>query len=251
MGQTTPGLRVWAWINFLLALLVLAIFPIASLGSQTGLWDFRGAFSVIKIEPILGGITVISSVVLLIVLRRRQIPRYRGFAWVSLIVVIVALTPLLIKAREASQLPPIHDITTDTENPPAFFNAVNVRPEGSNSLTYGGAELAAQQRAAYPNVKPIVTALSPVQAFQRAKQVADELGWKIDRSDESAGTIEATETSFWFAFVDDIVIRIRPRPDGAGSRVDLRSISRVGMSDIGANAARIERFINAFQEPNQ
>ena len=248
MAEATSTLKTWAWINLVLAVLVFATFPISALGSQFGFWGFRGAFAAIKVEPILGAITVISSIALLVALRRRRVSQYRGLAWFSLIVVIVSLTPLLVKVREASQLPAIHDITTDTKSPPAFFNAVSIRPEGSNSLEYGGAELAAKQKAAYPNVAPIITTLSPPQAFARATEVANELGWKIVDSNEAQGRIEATQTSTWFGFVDDIVIRIRPDgPERSGSRVDLRSVSRVGVSDIGANAARIRRFIEAFE----
>ena len=245
MDEATPALGRWARINFLLALLVLGIFPVAALGSRTGLWDFRGAFSAIKVEAFLGTLAVVSSIVLLLMLRKRRVAQHRGLTWVSLILVIVALTPLLIKVREATQLPPIHDITTHFTDVPLFSNAVSLRPEGSNSLEYGGNEVARQQKSAYPGVAPIATPLPPAKAFREAERIARDLGWQIAHADESTGTIEATETSTWFGFVDDIVIRIRP--DASGSRIDLRSVSRVGVSDIGANAARILRFTKAFQ----
>lgn len=247
MAEATPRLRLWGRINFILALLVLATFPVAALGSRTGLWSFGGAVGAIAVEAGLGGATMASSVILLLALHTRQISQYRGLAWLSLFIVIASLAPVARKVYAAKELPPIHDITTDVANPPVFVNATLLRPEGSNSLTYGGPKLAQQQKSAYPDVAPIVTPLPPGQAFQRAITIAKDVGWDVVHRNEQAGSIEATYTSAWFGFVDDIVIRIRPQ--GSGSRVDLRSVSRVGVSDLGANAARILRFTKAFQQP--
>jgi uncharacterized protein (DUF1499 family) len=64
-------------------------------------------------------------------------------------------------------------------------------------------------------------------------------------SDPAAGRIEANETTRWFRFTDDVVIRVAP--DGAGSRVDVRSVSRVGRSDFGVNAGRIRAYTAALK----
>ena len=143
--------------------------------------------------------------------------------------------------RIAKSVPAIHDITTDTENPPGFSVLLPVRRDAPNGADYGGPEVAAKQRAAYPDVKPAHLPVSPREAFDRALAAAQKMGWTIAAADPASGSIEATATTFWFGFKDDVVVRIRP--DGAGSRVDVRSASRVGRSDIGANAARVREYL--------
>jgi len=96
--------------------------------------------------------------------------------------------------------------------------------------------------AAYPDLKPIVISEPPQAAFTRAVQVAQDMGWKIVNANPQSLRIEATDTTFWFGFHDDVVIRITPAP--TGSRIDVRSVSRVGKSDLGTNARRIEAYLS-------
>jgi uncharacterized protein (DUF1499 family) len=142
-------------------------------------------------------------------------------------------------------VPPIHDITTDTQNPPHFDAILPLRQNTPNSAQYGGESVAAQQRQAYPDIQPALLEASPEKAFDAALASARELGWKIVATDTQQGRIEATDTTLWFGFKDDVVIRISPN-DG-GSRVDMRSVSRVGRSDIGKNAERIRNFMEALR----
>ncbi len=147
----------------------------------------------------------------------------------------------------SGDIPPIHDITTDFENPPAFAELVTIRAEAEapNPPGYSGVEAAAQQREAYPDIGPIILAgTEPEAAFDRARAAVDAVGWDLVAEDRSSGLIEASDTSFWFGFTDDIVIRVTPM--NAGSRIDLRSKSRIGRSDLGANAARIREYIEAI-----
>jgi len=102
--------------------------------------------------------------------------------------------------------------------------------------------VAAQQQQAYPDLKPKVLSLPPAEAVQKSIDAARSLGWQIAGSDTAAGRIEATDTTGWFGFKDDVVIRVRPQAQG--SRVDVRSASRVGRSDIGKNAERIREFLD-------
>jgi len=120
-----------------------------------------------------------------------------------------------------------------------------LRATAPNSAEYGGPEIAAQQRAAYPDIQPIVLPLAPTEAFQRALGAAREMGWEIVATDSAAGRIEATATTFWYGFKDDVVIRLT-LTDG-GTRVDVRSESRVGGSDIGTNARRIREYVKRLQ----
>jgi uncharacterized protein (DUF1499 family) len=144
----------------------------------------------------------------------------------------------------ARSVPPIHDITTDTENPPQFDAILALRAEAPSSVEYGGESIASQQQEAYPEIQPILTDSSPDVAFTAALRAAHDLGWNIVAQKPQQGRIEAVDTTFWFGFKDDVVIRIKAREKG--SRVDIRSVSRVGRSDVGTNARRIREFIQAF-----
>jgi uncharacterized protein (DUF1499 family) len=144
----------------------------------------------------------------------------------------------------------IHDITTDPENPPGFVSVLPLRKDAPNSATYGGPEIAAQQRAAYPDIRPLVSDLPPARAFERALSVAQRMGWSIVDDNAAEGRIEATATTRWFGFKDDVVLRIVPAA-GNGSRIDIRSVSRVGRSDVGTNARRIRTFLKMFVEASK
>ena len=120
-----------------------------------------------------------------------------------------------------------------------------ILPLRADAAMYAGEETAAQQRGAYPEIKPQVLSVPPDEAFERALAVTREMGWEIVAAEKSEGRIEATDTTFWFGFKDDVVIRIQPVE--AGSRMDVRSASRVGVGDLGVNAARIRRFLERLQ----
>ena len=163
----------------------------------------------------------------------------------GLIAAIAALLILLFPAYwlvKARGVPPIHDITTDTANPPGFAAVLADRlAEHANSAVYDPA-VAALQRAAYPDVQPLPVARSPGETFVKALAVAKAMGWKIDAAEAESGRIEATDTTRWIGFRDDIAVRVSATEDGK-SRVDIRSLSRQGESDIGANAKRIRTYL--------
>jgi uncharacterized protein (DUF1499 family) len=147
-------------------------------------------------------------------------------------------------ASRSGAVPPINDITTDFADPPQFTALAREAPNAGRDMSYPGEEFASQQRAGYPDLAPIPFLGPPDRAFAAAKMAIESFGWKVVSADEAAGTIEATDTSRIFRFVDDIVIRIRPQPTGA--IVDMRSKSREGRGDLGANAARIRRLSEAL-----
>jgi uncharacterized protein (DUF1499 family) len=146
--------------------------------------------------------------------------------------------------RDARSVPPIHDITTDLERPPTFDAIVPLRADAPNSLERPS-ELSEQQRLGYPDLAPVTLSMPPHQAFDRALAVAQQANWDIVTADKDAGRIEATDTTRWFGFHDDVVVRLTPW--GAGTRVDVRSVSRVGGSDVGTNARRIRQYLTALQ----
>lgn len=147
--------------------------------------------------------------------------------------------------QTARQVPAIHDITTDTGDPPEFRAVMPLRPEGANSLDYAGPGLARQQRQAYPEIQPAEFETSRGRVFDAALATALEMGWRIVDSDRPDGRIEAVATTFWFGFKDDVVVRVSGSADGA--RVDVRSVSRIGVSDAGKNAARIRAYLDALK----
>ena len=158
--------------------------------------------------------------------------------------VAVAAIPLRSLAWVWSA-PPIHDVTTDTEDPPAFVAAVPLNTPGRTD--YGGPTLAERQRAAYPDLRPAVLPVAPADAFRRALTIVRRLGWELLATDPDTFRIEATDRTFWFGFDDDVVIRIAAAGE-RGSRVDVRSMSRVGVGDLGVNARRVRAFLDALTE---
>jgi uncharacterized protein (DUF1499 family) len=139
--------------------------------------------------------------------------------------------------------PPIHDISTDLENPPTFETVTRLRGDAPNRLERPP-DLGEEQRKGYPDIAPITLPEPRDVVFDRALAAAQEMGWQIVTADKATGRIEATDTSRWFGLTDDIVVRLTPW--GSGTRVDVRSVSRVGVNDAGANARRIRRYLDAL-----
>lgn len=152
--------------------------------------------------------------------------------------------------QAARSVPRIHDITTDLENPPAFVAILPLRANAPNSAVHGGPAVAAAQRSGYPDLATAMLNLSAEQAFTKAEQAARAMGWEIVSTDRASGLIEATETTRWFGFKDDVVVRVRAAAAG-GSRVDVRSVSRVGGSDVGTNAKRIREYLRRLRSQSE
>jgi uncharacterized protein (DUF1499 family) len=222
-----------------LALAVLAV--LAGFGSRWGWWHFRTGFDLLR-WSVYGAIaTMLLSLVALVVTRPGASRRGFPLALFALLVgMVVALVPWSWQ-QKARSVPPIHDISTDLNNPPAFVAVAPLRADAPNPMEYGGPEIAAQQREAYPDLQPLVLDLPRERAFQRALDSARGMGWEIVAADPAAGRIEATDQTFWFGFKDDVVIRLTPL--GSRTVLDVRSLSRVGGSDVGANAERIREYL--------
>jgi len=158
------------------------------------------------------------------------------------------LAPILMMLKGADTNPFIHDVTTDLDNPPRFLTLTPrlYDPNGERGLM--GGPFAENYRTlhseGYPDLAPVTLNMSVDQAFEKARATAEQLGWSIADAAPAAGRIEATVVTRWFGFQDNVALRIRPA-DG-GSVIDVRSVSVVGISDLGANAARIKAFIAAI-----
>ena len=218
----------------------LAAVPLSVLAVRLGL-DYSIGLPIFALSGVVGLVVVILLVVVSV------LPRYRADRTRALIWALPALPPVLLVTAILStggKYPPIHDITTDTGDPPRFDAGVHYRGEDANSIAIKPDVIEIQERF-YPDLSTIETDMSPDAAFARATEVAESMGWKIYNSDPANGRIEAETSSLWFGFTDDIVIRIGRGADG-DTEVDLRSVSRVGRSDLGANAARIRSFSEKF-----
>ena len=228
-----------------IAAVLLALGPI---GWRAGWWHFRFAFLTLMPWAAYFGIAALCVSALALLVGRSRI-EWRGVAVaVAAFVagIMIAYIPWQYD-RVRQTVPPIHDITTDPDNPPAFASAVAVRAaEGANPVAYEGAKIAEQQRQAYPDIAPLTLGLSREVAFNRALDAARRMGWTIVAADEAAGRIEASDKSRWFGFTDDIIVRVTA--SGSGSRVDIRSSSRLGRSDFGVNAARVRAYLAELRE---
>jgi hypothetical protein len=152
----------------------------------------------------------------------------------------------LHRRMQAASGAPIHDITTDIVQPPQFVAILPLRKDAPNPATYGGPEVALKQRSAYPDIQTLIINAPGPQAFEQALAAARAIGWRIVAEEPREGRIEATDTTFWFGFKDDIVVRVTAA-DERRSLVDVRSVSRVGRSDVGKNAARIRAYLRRIK----
>ena len=217
---------------------------VGALGSRYGLWPFLVGFYFLFAGILVALICAIWGIAALVFLRGKgRIEARAPFVYGAMLSSLVLAT-MFVQFLDASRSPPIHDISTDLIDPPEFDQLIEVRGRNSNDLTYSD-EDRQQQAIAYPAIKTLRTGRDLNESFDRVIAVATSMGWEIVNSDRRAGIVESTATTFWFGFKDDVVIRIRAA-NGA-SLIDLRSVSRVGMSDLGANAARITRFLAAFE----
>jgi uncharacterized protein (DUF1499 family) len=235
LGQTVPA------VALLVAALAAAGVVLAGPGYRFDWWDLGSAFTLLRWGAQLGAAGVVVSVIALIVSIARRSRRHLGVAALALVVALAAFGIPWRMQAQARRVPSIHDVTTDPDDPPAFVAVVARRQGAQNPVEYGGPAVAAQQRRAFPDLVPLDLAAPPERAFAAVEVAARALGWEIAAAGPAEGRLEATATTPWFGFKDDVVVRIRP--EAGGSRVDVRSVSRVGLSDVGANANRIREFL--------
>ena len=240
---TSPVTRadVVTWAGFTLALLAGATAILAGFGSRAHWWDFMTGFAILRDAAIGGLIAAVVSLVGGVLVRHEHHPSVFALAAIGIVIGLVTAGVPMAWLHTAESMPKIHDISTDVANPPVFISIMPLRQNAENGAEYVGSAVAVQQQAAYPDIKPIVLPVAASTAFKDALETAKNMGWDIVSADAAAGRIEAVATTFWFGFKDDVVVRITPV--AGGTRVDLRSVSRVGLNDIGTNASRVRTFL--------
>ena len=242
-----PG---WYQVGPIVTALGVLLLVLSPVGYRLG-W-FGVPIALLRLIPI-GLIVCAVGLVVSVAAILRTPPGIGWSEWIfpaAAIVVSIAVCVIpIIGIIHARHVPRIHDITTDTDMPPAFVALAAARAAAPNGLDYGGAEVASAQKKGYPDLVTVFSKLSPDALFARAQQAVRDFGWKVADMNDSQLRIEATETTLLYGFKDDIVIQIRS--DAGGSRLDVRSASRVGHSDLGVNAARIRKFLARLQATPQ
>ena len=273
--------------GFALGLSIFSVlwFAIAALGTKFGLWNYGFGLGVMmgNLKAGLGrfviGAAVISSVLALIIALIRSPRKQATMLALGAILIISLLGFRWIGFQlNALRLPPIHDVQTDWLNPiqPSEKLVQEREKSGAENLiedapvvperASGGwpgtggrpvselqeeaefdpAKQSSPKNAPYPMLETLLEpAASYDMAYEAALEAVKARGWKVVTDDVQSGSIEATVTSFWFDFKDDVMIRVMP--EGEGSRIDVRSISRVGLSDLGANSKRVSDLLGEIQ----
>jgi hypothetical protein len=220
----------------ILAALAAAALLLSGPGTRAGWWDFKiglllfaGAFLIGFLALVISGIAW---------LRTRP---NRTAAVATIVGAMIALLPL-VQIAAARGKPGIHDISTDLADPPRFSAVLPLRSGAPNKVSDRVDEATARaQRNAYPDLTTIDLPLAPDAAFTKAVEAAKKMDWEIVSLRPADGIIEATATTAWFGFRDDVVVRLRST--GSHTRIDVRSVSRVGGGDAGKNADRIRHYL--------
>lgn len=235
----------WAKAILVGAVIAAVLLPVGALGTKFGVWGFQTGFLALAAASVLAVLGLVTGLAALFVSRKRGYADDMPSLFIGLGVCGLIIALMGMQFYTASSVPPIHNISTDISDPPQFDAVVALRGADSNPLEYNADQLAPLQQEAYPWVQPLILSVSRDAALTQAEAALEALGLEIVAVDRDAGIVEATDTTFWFGFKDDVVVRVRD--SGAGSVVDVRSVSRVGQSDLGANARRIGQILEQLQ----
>lgn len=240
----------WAWTSLGFGMAGALLLALSGYGYQWNWWGLGTAFT--WLLPGSGVLALIGfSLALFFGFTRRNNPEVKGagFTLVGLVLSIAVMGTLGYWFMEALKYPPIHDITTDIENPPEFRNIVALRADAPNDTTYGDQEKAEMQREAYPDVETLYLEMGYDESFDRALAAAERMPWEeIVTQNRQTGRIEAYDKLPWFGFIDDVVIRVDTSESANQTKIDVRSVSRIGRSDIGVNAHRIREYLKEVRQ---
>jgi len=241
-NRTSSAITIIPSAGLALALASGAAAAMAGFGNRMELWHFRTGFVILKWAAYGGLAAALISLTGAVLTGKKGLLREVVYGFAGFIVGGAIFALPLHWRMQAASVPPIHDITTDIVKPPQFVAILPLRKDAPNSAVYGGPEIALKQRAAYPDVQTLIINAPGPQAFEQALAAARAMGWQIVAAEPREGRIEATDSTLWFGFKDDIVVRVTTA-DKHRSLVDVRSESRVGRSDVGVNAKRIRAYL--------
>lgn len=234
MGNKIVGhLAVW---GLRLALITPVIMLIAGGLYRMRFVDFQIALLAFAIAVLIAGLAALFGLVGAVLGGHGKTTR----AVTALVVALLVLVAPLNTVRQGAGVPMIHDITTDLEDPPIFVEVPRKRSISDNSLDID-AEVLAAQKAYYTDIGPTMLPMAKTEAFALVREAVDAFDWVVHAENANLGYIEATASTPFFGFRDDVIIRVTE--DTGGARVDMRSASRVGLSDLGVNAGRIRDFM--------
>jgi len=229
---------------------------IAAFGSGHEWWHFRFGLKALRycfFAAAAGGLLALVA----IFLRRRGGGRLGIVNLIAFLVALAFCLYLYSLYRTAYSVPPIHDVTTNLDDYPRYYR-LRVRDDNLASVPSDRRpDLAAltprerwmaYHREAYRDLATLRVPWTVAETVGRAERLARDRGWEVVTIDTSQGILEAVATSRFFRFKDNVIVRVRPLSEGGGSMVDMRSMSRVGVSDVGANARRIRDFLADLRE---
>ena len=248
-SKNIPGLT---WLALVLGLACVAAVLLAALGYRSEALSLGTAVQSIRWAATAALAGVVVALLALFFARKTEAKRkVLLVAGAALVLNALVAAPPLYLFMQARSLPLIHDISTDMHDPPQFVAIAPLRSGAPNPMDYDPANAAEQQRA-YPDIAPLVLpGMPPAQAVAHAERAARAMGWDVVSVLPQEGRLEATDSTPLLGFKDDIVVRVRESAaesgQGPGSVVDVRSVSRVGLSDIGTNAKRIRAFMRELQ----
>jgi uncharacterized protein (DUF1499 family) len=234
-----------AHIAAILFVLSLALMLAAPLGYRLRLWSAVTALTKVVALGLVGAALALAGAILSLATGGWAVGPGTTAMLVGIVVISAVAVLLPLRAKSIAEKAPIRDITTDIADPPALRALLPARRADGADGAYPGAATAAIQRTCYPDLAPLRLGMPPADAFARALAAAKAMGWTIAAEESAQGRIEAYDKTMWFGFIDDVVIRLTP--EGGGTRVDLRSVSRVGISDLGKNAQRIRAYMETLK----
>jgi uncharacterized protein (DUF1499 family) len=238
---------VAAWVGFLDALIALALVLAGLIGAHFGFAAPFFGFQLFLLGLLFGVLGLILGLIGLFRTRRPQWQHAHGRAVVASYLGAILTALLVYLALGAKGYPAINDITTDFDNPPEFVHAQTLAQNHDRKLSYDKAKYAERQQHGYGTLQPLAVPMDPDQAFKEVDTLASEMhGWKITYTDPKARSVEGVATTALFRFQDDFVIQVRPASSGSGSMVEMRSKSRDGQGDVGANYKRIQSFFKTL-----
>lgn len=240
--------KIISYLAIAAGFLALTTLAISGPLYQLGIAELGTAFLMLRWAAYIGAGAAVVGLLLLIWQAVKPSGNQPSSMLLGLAVIAAGVSFVLpyLQLQTARSVPPIHDISTDLVNPPAFIAIAPLRADAPNPVAYAGDETAAQQRQAYADLTTWNTSAGIEQVYNQALVVAADMGWQLVASDLAEGRIEATDTTTWFGFKDDVVIRLVATEQGTA--VDVRSKSRVGRSDVGVNAKRIRAFLAALEQ---